>query len=114
MSKVTQAVTATRQELANYDIKQQETLAQVFRATPSSSPTTQLEKPSFSRLPSLNGSIHAVVTLSNGSNASVNCFGCTLASIKHCLTILRAMVTLSATHQSMLKEVSEPVNFKVF
>jgi len=104
MSKVTQAVTATRQELANYDIKQQETLAQVFRATPSASPTTQLEKPSFSRLPSLNGSIDAAVTLSNGSNVSSNCFGCTLASIKNCLIILRAMVTLSATHQSMLKE----------
>lgn len=106
MSKVTQSVTATRQELAKYDAQQQETLSQVFKVSPSASPSTVGNRPSFSRLPSWSSYVENP-SRDPESNCQVvsKCFGCTLSCIQHCLTILRALVTLDSTHSLMLKEV---------
>lgn len=97
MSKVTQAVTVTRQELAKYDLKQQETLTQVFRVTSSASPLTPGQAAVFK------------VDASSKSSPSVatKCFACTLSCVKHCLTILRALATQEKTHSLMLKDVTK-------
>ena len=100
MSKVTQAVTATRQELAKYDLKQQETLTQVFRASRAASPTQ--ERPSFSVMPSVET---FAAKPKSFTSVATKCFACTLSCIKHCLTILRAFATKDATHSLMLEEV---------
>lgn len=107
MSKVTQSVTATRKELALYDMKQQETLSQALFESPAVSPSVSGNPPSFSRLPSLTSSVDSTHWGdANEKTVFANrCYGCTLFTIKHCLTILRALVTLKATHPLMLKEV---------
>ena len=103
MSKVTQAVTATRQELAKYDLKQQDTLTQVFRASPSASPSTQGQPPEFSSVMLFAGP--GDTQPKSFTSVATKCFACTLSCIKHCLTILRAFVTNGTTHSLMLKEV---------
>lgn len=108
MSKVTQSVTATRRELAQYDVKQRETLSQALCASPTVSPSVSGIPPSFSRLSS-NTSVTSSDDDANNKSTVISsrCYGCTLQTINHCLTILRALVTISTTHDLMLKEVSK-------
>lgn len=122
MSKVTQSVTATRKELALYDMKQRETLSQALFASPMASPSMSGyfpslsgdpsslsgNPPSLSRLPSLTSNVDDAYGKKEAMNRMVfasRCYGCTLYTIKHCLTVLRALVTLKQTHPLMLKEV---------
>jgi len=104
---VTQLVTATRQELTKYDAQQQEILSQVFKASPTASPCTTGNRPSFSRLASWSSFVENTTVSDAESDCQVvsKCFGCTLSCIQHCLTILRALGTLDSTHSLMLKKV---------
>ncbi|XP_057290056.1 E3 ubiquitin-protein ligase UBR4-like isoform X1 [Hydractinia symbiolongicarpus] len=109
MSKVTQTVIATRKELAQYDVKQQETLSQALYASPDfvASPSSSIGQPSFHRLPSFSGVTEISPLAQDIERAPTGiskCYGCALSTVHHCLTLLRAFSTIELTHEYLLKE----------
>lgn len=119
MSKVTQTVIATRKELAQYDMKQQETLSQALYASPDfvASPSSSIGQPSFHRLPSFSGVTEISPLTEDIERAPTGiskCYGCALSTVHHCLTLLRAFSTIEFTHEYLLKEVSQTLLLLLF
>ncbi|XP_052222057.1 E3 ubiquitin-protein ligase UBR4-like isoform X2 [Dreissena polymorpha] len=90
LSKIIQKVLACRKELVDYDRQQRQAVAV------SSSPVTS---------PRESESIKPPVRRVNQSSGQLsNCFGCASATVEHCITLLRALVTNTNLRQILCSQ----------
>jgi len=91
LSKILQKVLASRKELVDYDRQQQEAAQSATIPLSASTPSTPTLSPRPSEL--FVGSTEPKLGLVKPREKRSRCFGCTSATVEHCITLLRAMAT---------------------
>ena len=107
-----QKVTVTRKEISNYDQRQQDSVSMAVAASPDISPSPRSSNSSMQIFPSCFSSVSDSSWKNEDEGAVFSerpvlgrCYGCALATVEHCLIILKAFATVKETHQVMLQQV---------